>query len=265
MSGSPLFSGGAGSGESEIRRYLLENDLVEAIVAMPGDMFYNTSIGSYVWMLSNKKPAHKKGKVQLIDASNMGAKVRKTLGNKRQELTEAIQDIIEELFVKFCEAKLVSVTEQEEGKTTRGIILEGEEIPVAEKGQKITIAPVSRIFRNEEFGYHTITIERPLLDDNGQVVLSAKGKLKGRPMVNPSLRDTENVPLSQSIEDYFENEVIPHAPDAWIDHDKTKVGYEISFNQYFHVSEPSRPLKVINEELLKLADEILNGLAGMES
>src|SRR5688500_9660134 len=164
LNGSPLFTGGAGSGESEIRRYVLENDLLEAIVALPTDMFYNTGISTYVWIVSNRKPAPRKGKVQLIDASSFWQKMRKSLGSKRKELGEDDIETITKLFGKFKEFT------KDDG------------------------TPISRIFRNEQFGYRTITVERPLRDAQGNVVLATKGKLKGKPQPDAALRDTENVP-----------------------------------------------------------------------
>jgi type I restriction enzyme M protein len=236
LNGSPLFTGGAGSGESEIRRYVLENDLVEAIIALPTDMFYNTGISTYVWVVSNRKPQARKGKVQLIDASSFWQKMRKSLGSKRKELSAEHIDDITRLFGNFVE-----LTRQVDGS------------PV----------PISRIFANDAFGYHTITVERPERDDNGQIVLSAKGKSKGKPMPDSSLRDTENVPLSDDITAYFKREVLPHAPDAWIDADKTKVGYEIPFNRHFYVFKPPRPLAEIDAELKGVTDRILSMIGGL--
>jgi type I restriction enzyme M protein len=226
LNGSPLFTGGAGSGESEIRRYVLENDLLEAIIGLPTDMFYNTGISTYIWIVSNHKPAARKGKVQLIDASSFWQKMRKSLGSKRKELSPAHIDDITRLFGDFK-------------KSTRNG------------------GPISRIFRNEEFGYRTITVERPEKDKKGKVVLGTKGKGKGRPVPDANLRDTENVPLSEDVETYFKREVLPHAPDAWIDHEKTKVGYEIPFNRYFYVFKPPRPLATIDAELKGVTDQIL--------
>jgi type I restriction enzyme M protein len=234
LNGSPLFTGGAGSGESEIRRHVLESDLVEAIVALPTDMFFNTGISTYVWILSNRKPEPRRGKVQLIDASGMWQKMRKSLGSKRKELSDEHIAEITRLFGNFEEAT---------------------------DGKK----PVSRIFRNTDFGYRTITVERPLRDEHGNLVLGSKGKLKGKPQPDSSLRDTENVPLSEDIQTYFEREVLPHAPDAWIDPDKTKVGYEIPFNRHFYVFEPPRPLEAIDADLKRSTDRIkamIEGLTG---
>jgi type I restriction enzyme M protein len=232
LNGSPLFTGGAGSGESEIRRYLLENDLVEAIIGLPTDMFYNTGISTYIWILSNRKPAERKGKLQLIDASGFWQKMRKSLGSKRKELSPEHIDAITRLFGNFEEA-------EQDGK------------------------PISKIFRNEDFGYQTITVERPLRDEAGNVVLGQRGKAKGQPQADSSLRDTENVPLTEDVQSYFEREVLPHVPDAWIDHDKTKLGYEIPFNRHFYVFTPPRPLEVIDAELKQVTDRILEMIGGL--
>ncbi|MBT5609571.1 MAG: SAM-dependent DNA methyltransferase [Lentisphaerae bacterium] len=232
LNGSPLFTGGAGSGESEIRRYVLENDLVEAIIALPTDMFYNTGISTYVWIVSNRKPAKRAGKVQLIDASSFWQKMRKGLGSKRKELSpEHIEDITR-LFGEFREV-------------TRDDV------------------PICRIFRNEDFGYRTITVERPQRDEQGKVVVGLRGKAKGKPVPDSSLRDTENVPLGEDVGEYFEREVLPHAADAWIDHDKTKVGYEIPFNRHFYVFKPPRPLDEIDAELKACTDRILTMIEGL--
>jgi type I restriction enzyme M protein len=232
LNGSPLFTGGAGSGESEIRRYVLENDLVEAIIGLPTDMFYNTGISTYVWIVSNRKPDERKGKVQLIDASSFWQKMRKSLGSKRKELSP---DHIEEITKLFGNCKKV---------TKDGV-------------------PISRIFKNEDFGYRTITVERPERDAKGKIVLGTKGKGKDKPQPDSSLRDTENVPLSEDVETYFKREVLPHAPDAWIDHEKTQVGYEIPFNRHFYVFQPPRPLSEIDAELKACTDKILTMIGGL--
>ncbi|MFY3776374.1 type I restriction-modification system subunit M [Marinobacter salsuginis] len=303
LNGSPLFTGGAGSGESEIRRYLLQNDMVEAIVALPTDMFYNTGISTYVWVLSNNKPAERKGKVQLIDATDRATKMRKSLGSKRQFVSESDQDAIVRMYGDFQETKK------------------------------------SKIFPIEAFGYRRITVERPLklnfqisedrieriadekaiqkmdqedqdkilaacramdaetvyrnrnqfqkalkasLTDH-QVYLSApqlKSLLnalserdpeadictdtKGNPEADTGLRDYENVPLSESVYDYFEREVKPHVPDAWIDESKRDekdgevgiVGFEIPFNRHFYEFTPPRPLEQIDADLKQCTDRI---------
>ncbi|WDL99199.1 type I restriction-modification system subunit M [Alicyclobacillus sp. ALC3] len=225
LNGSPLFTGGAGSGESEIRRYVLENDLLEAIVALPTDMFYNTGISTYVWVVSNRKPEYRKGLVQLIDASRFWQKMRKSLGSKRKELSDEDIAEITRVFGDFREV-------EKDGK------------------------PISKIFRNSDFGYRTITVERPLRDEQGNVVIGTRGKQKGKPQPDTSQRDTEDVPLNEEVEVYFKREVLPHVPDAWIDHDKTKVGYEIPFNRHFYVFQPPRSLEEIDADLMAVAERI---------
>ena len=213
--GSPLFTGDAGSGPSEIRRYILENDLLEAIIALPNDIFYNTGIATYIWVLSNKKAEHRKGKVQLINANGLFEKRRKALGNKRNDISEAQIAEITRVYGDFTENE------------------------------------ISKIFSNEEFGYSKITVERPLKDENGEPVLK-----KGKPQPDAALRDTENVPLTENIQAYFEREVLPFAPDAWIDENKTKVGYEIPFTRYFYKYEAPRPSAEIMAEILELEKEL---------
>jgi type I restriction enzyme M protein len=225
LNGSPLFTGGAGSGESEIRRYVLENDLLEAIIALPTDMFYNTGISTYIWVLSNRKRDDRVGKVQLIDASAMFQKLRKSLGSKRKELGPEHIRQITQLYGDAAEVWHDTV-------------------------------PISRIFANSDFGYRTITVERPLRDEHGAVVVATKGKTKGQPLADTALRDSENVPLHEDVASYVAREVQPHAPDAWIDHDKTKVGYEIPFNRHFYVYTPPRPLAAIDAELQTLLGDI---------
>src|SRR5271157_1199665 len=263
LNGSPLFTGGAGSGESEIRRYVLENDLVEAIVGLPTDMFYNTGISTYVWIVSNRKPAHRKGKVQLIDASSFWRKMRKSLGSKRKEMSdEQIHDVTR-LFGSFVEAQLATLFDAEGKETGRAIVAAGDSVPPAPDGGKVKLAPLSRIFPNEAFGYRTITVERPLRDEKARIVFGEKGKQRGKPQADSALRDTENVPLAEDVETYFRREVLPHAPDAWIDAEKTKVGYEIPFNRHFYVFEPPRPLGEIDADLAKVTDGIKAMIEGL--
>ena len=265
LNGSPLFTGGAGSGESEIRRYVLENDLVEAIIGLPTDMFYNTGISTYVWILSNRKPSHRKGLVQLIDASSFWQKMRKSLGSKRKELSDEHIADITRLFGQFLEADLATVLDAEGKPLTLTLSPKGRGDFDVPHGGKVKIVPIARAFKNSEFGYSTITVERPLRDEQGNIVLNTKGKNKGKPMADASLRDTENVPLSEDIETYFKREVLPHAPDAWIDHEKTKVGYEVPFNRHFYVFEPPRPLAEIDAELKQVTDRILTMIAGLSA
>jgi type I restriction enzyme M protein len=256
LNGSPLFTGGAGSGESEIRRYVLENDLLEAIVALPTEMFYNTGIATYVWILSNRKPDARKGKVQLIDGSHFWQKMRKSLGSKRREMSGDHIDIVTKLFGEFTEAHLATILDADGKEIGREVLRPGKAAPVATEGGKVRVVPISRIFDNRDFGYRTITVERPIRDETGMAVLGKKGKLKGKLQPDTSLRDTENVPLSEDVEEYFKREVLPHAPDAWIDHEKTKVGYEIPFNRHFYVFEPPRPLDEIDADLKRSTDRI---------
>ncbi|MCA4918643.1 MAG: SAM-dependent DNA methyltransferase [Roseomonas sp.] len=262
LNGSPLFTGGAGSGESEIRRHVLENDLVEAIIALPTDMFFNTGIATYVWVLSNRKPANRRGLVQLIDASGLWQKMRKSLGSKRKEMSEDQIALITRLFGDAAPAQLASITSAE-GKTTLEVLREGEAPPSAPLGGSVKLAPLSRIFPTEAFGYRSITVERPLRDEAGKPVVSQKGKTKGKPQPDPALRDTENVPLGEDVTAYLAREVLPHAPDAWIDEEKTKTGYEIPFNRHFYVFEPPRPLADIDADLKQVTDRILGMIAGL--
>ncbi len=234
QNGSPLFTGDAGSGESNIRQYLLENDLVEAIVALPTEMFYNTGIATYLWIVTNRKQPQRKGKLQLIDAGSFYTKMRKSLGNKRRELSNAHIDEITQLFGRFEEVRRDGV-------------------------------PISLIFPNESFGYRTITVERPLRDEAGEIVRGTKGKTKGKPLPDPERRDTENVPLGEDVESYFRREVLPHAHDGWIDHEKTKIGYEIPFNRHFYVFKPPRELAEIDADLKIVTANIQRMLAELSA
>lgn len=303
LNGSPLFTGGAGSGESEIRRYILENDYLEAIVAMPTDMFFNTGISTYIWILSNHKPEHRKGKVQLINASDLGESMRKSLGSKRKQLSE---EQIHEIVRTYGDNE---------------------------------VSKVSKIFNTTDFGYRRVTIERPLQltyypknndrvealkvdkafakldekvaneildaldtldekinsrdtfnkhitsyvtskltasnlkllqkhlsehDEDAELCKGSKGKLE----VNADLRDYENIPLGEDINEYFEREVKPHVPLAWIDEKKSDekdgevgiVGYEIPFNRHFYEYVPPRQLEEIDAELETLTKEIMEML-----
>jgi type I restriction enzyme M protein len=220
LNGSPLFTGGAGSGESDIRKYIMENDLLETIIGLPTDIFYNTGIATYIWLLTNNKQIERKGKVLLINAANMYVKMRKSLGSKRNELSQDNINQIIELHRDFKETK------------------------------------DSKVFKNTDFGYSTITVEQPLKDNQGNNVLIAKGKLKGGIQPDANLRDTENIPLDEDIDEYFNREVLPHAPEAWIDKDKTKIGYEILFNRYFYEHIPLRDIQEIEQDIKQLHKEI---------
>lgn len=239
LNGSPLFTGNAGSGESEIRRYCFENDLVEAIIALPTDMFFNTGISTYVWILSNRKPGKRKGKVQLIDASSMFTPMRKSKGSKRKEISQEQANAITRIYGNMEEVWREETTAS--GKTRR--------------------IPICRIFNNRDFGYTTITVERPLRDAQGNIELGVRGKNKGRPVADASLRDTENIPLSENIEEFFKREVLPYHPDAWIDHGKSKVGYELSFNRYFYVPQEQPTVAELDEKIMELSSSIMERLA----
>ena len=166
------------------------------------------------------------------------------------------------LFGDCVEAQLATVTTAN-GRVSRVVMRDGEAPPPTPDGGSVKLAPMSRLFRTEEFGYRSITVERPLRDVAGQVLLGQKGKAKGRPQPDPALRDTENVPLTEDGQAYFAREVLPHAPDAWIDHDKTRTGYEIPFNRHFYVFEPPRPLTAIDADLKHVTDRILTMIAGL--
>lgn len=219
--GSPLFTGDAGSGPSNIRKYILENDLLEAIIALPNDIFYNTGIATYIWVLSNKKAGTKReGKVQLINANGLFEKRRKALGNKRNDIPESAIAEITRLYGDFRESE------------------------------------ISKIFNNEDFGYTKITVERPLRDENGELILK-----KGKKQPDSSLRDTESVPLKEDIDKYFKREVLPFAPDAWIDTKKSVVGYEIPFTRYFYKYEAPKPSAEIMAEILEIEKELDGSLS----
>ncbi|MBQ3142251.1 MAG: SAM-dependent DNA methyltransferase [Bacilli bacterium] len=214
--GSALFKGDAGSGESEIRRYVIENDLLDCIVQLPNDMFYNTPIATYIWILSNKKPSHRIGKVQLIDASSFGKRLRKPLGNKRNEISNDQINKITKIYGDFVENEY------------------------------------SKIYELENFGYRKVTILIPELDVNGLV----KKNSKGIPIINKDLTETEVIPLSQSIEDYLNKEVVPFNEYAMVDDSKTKIGYEILFMKYFYKYVEPKNSKDILKEISDLDKEL---------
>lgn len=229
--GSPLFTGDAGSGESDIRRWIIEQDLLECIVSLPKDMFYNTGINTYLWFLTNKKQAHRKGTVQLINGNatetiEVNGKEetrtlfcrsnRKSLGNKRNELTQEHINALLKLYEDFEENEY------------------------------------SKIFKNEDFGYYQLTVEQPKKNRKGEIQKDSKGN----PKADSKKRDKENVPLSADVEQYFENEIKPHVPDAWIDFDKTRIGYEINFTKYFYEYKCLRPAAEIKSEIVDLEKDI---------
>ena len=190
---------------------------------------------------------------------------RKSIGSKRKELSDEHIADITRLFGQFLEADLATVLDAKGKPLTLTLSPKGRGDFDVPHGGKVKIVPIARAFKNSEFGYSTITVERPLRDEQGNIVLNTKGKNKGKPMADASLRDTENVPLSDDIETYFKREVLPHAPDAWIDHEKTKVGYEVPFNRHFYVFEPPRPLAEIDAELKQVTDRILTMIAGLSA
>ena len=250
FNGSPLFTGDAGSGESEIRRWIIEHDGLEAVIALPDQLFYNTGIGTYIWIVTNRKEARRKGKVQLIDARNFFVKMKKSLGNKRNKIGDRDEGEPDQI------GEIVRIHGNFQDGETREFV-----IPAQAGIQTKTNLVVSRIFDNADFGYHKITVERPLRDEQGNIVIASKGKNKGQPEPDAELRDTENVPLKESIEEYFKREVLPHVPDAWIDHSKTKIGYEIPLNRHFYRYEPPRELDVIESEIKALEEDIMRLLA----
>jgi len=302
LNGSPLFTGGAGSGESEIRRYLLQNDLVEAIVALPTDMFYNTDIATYVWVLSNNKPAERRGFVQLIDGTEHYSKMRKSLGSKRQFISEEqIEDLVR-LYGNFeetpkskifpntafgyrritVERPLRLAFRVTEERITAA--LQERAIKKLEQAQQDQIVAALRsmdaenVYKNRDaftkalkaaLAKHDVKPAAPVL----KALINALGerdgsadvcKVRGKPEADTGLRDYENVPLGQSVQEYFEREVLPHVPDAWIDESKTDsqdeqvgiVGYEIPFNRHFYVFTPPRPLEEIDRDLKISTDKI---------
>lgn len=230
QNGSPLFSGDAGSGSSNIRQYILENDWLDCIIQLSTDMFMNTGISTYIWVLSKDKPAHRAGKVQLIDASHCFEPRRKSIGTKRNDITDACRELIVTAYGEFANGKVY--------------------------GDKNGIYCESKVFESVEFGYNKIVVERPQRDEAGNVILK-----RGKPVPDTSLRDTENVPLVQDIDAYFAREVLPYAPDAWIDHSKTKVGYEIPMTRYFYEYQAPEAVEDIVARINALEQDISAGLA----
>lgn len=356
FNGSPLFTGGAGSGESDIRKWIIENDWLEAIVALPEQMFFNTGIGTYIWVVTNRKEKRRKGKIQLVDAREFYIPMRRSLGDKRRKIgegpTENEPPQITEIVKTYGTGKELDAAFLRDGRGAglKWIALtNGGRKPTPEEGQTVDVRCISKVFDNADFGYHRVTVERPLrlryqmtierksrfldalphLLDDVQAIdqsfgreprldwdtvrlaieelvverndkLWKKGEVKlfrdvfcdvdpnaepvfgeGRraqkkpqdeiygwfPSQNPKqevryepdakLRDFENIPLKEDAVEYFQREVLPHVPDAWIDAEKTKVGYEINFNRYFYIYTPPRPLEEIDADLKAAEDEIL--------
>ena len=312
FNGSPLFTGGAGSGESNIRQWIIENDWLEAIVALPDQLFYNTGISTYIFIVTNRKEARRRGKIQLIDATGSFAKMRKSLGNKRNEITEPRIDEITRLYGQFREGQHVKVFDNEDfgywqitverplrlnfavtderlarvqaAKAFASLATSKKrdkrkaaaEIAEGEQQQQTILATLRTLearqvwksrdefveVLKEAYGAADVKLSTALLkavwqalseqDETANVCTDSRGN----PEPDPDLRDTENVPLKEDIQDYFEREVLPHVPGAWIDESKTKVGYEINFNRYFYEYQPPRPLEEIEADIRKLEGEI---------
>jgi len=228
--GSSLFTGDAGQGESNARRYMIERDLVEAIIALPNNMFYNTGIGTFIWLLSNRKEARRKGKIQLIDATSLKSPLRKNLGQKNCEFTLEIRKQILDMYMNFEENEY------------------------------------SKIFDNSAFGYWKVTVNRPSYGEDGKPLVEQKGKHKGKIIINKDLTDTEQIPLDYEggIDAFIEKEVLPYAPDAFVDETKTQIGYEISFTKHFYkpvqlreLSEIIADIRALEKETEGLLEEVL--------
>ena len=235
--GSPLFTGDAESGPSEIRRHIIENDYLEAIVQLPNDVFYNTGISTYYWIISKNKPAHRAGKIQLIDASQMYEKRRKAIGSKRVDITEECRDAIVKAFGEFSN----KLYQYDGGKQVE-----------------------SKVFDNEEFGYYKITVESPLRDENGELVFKNR-----KAVADPSKRDTENVPMIKGrkqedvIREYFIKEILPYNSEAWVDSSKTKIGYEIPFTRHFYKYVAPEKSEVIAERISALETDLMASLKSL--
>lgn len=215
FNGSPLFTGDAGSGESDIRKWIIENDWLEAIVALPEELFYNTGIATYIWIVTNRKPDERKGKIQLVNGADFYTKMQKSLGNKRNYISDAQIEQITNLYTAF------------------------------ESGEHV------KIFDNEELGFHKVRVERPERNEDGEI----ERKRNGDPRSDTSLRDYERIPLTDDVQDYFEREVKPHVPDAWIDDSYHRIGYEINFTRHFYEYEELRSVEEIKQDILDLDAE----------
>lgn len=318
FNGSPLFTGGAGSGESDIRRWIIENDWLEAIVALPDQLFYNTGISTYLWVVSNRKEKGRRGKIQLVDASSFFKKMRKSLGNKRNEIDEQQRNDITRLYGRVKDSEHVRIFDNanfgfqrvtverplrlnfavneerldrvretapfanlavsQKRKNTKGA---EAEIKAGEAEQKAILVALKSlagkgVVKNRDsfeemlkaaFKKAELKIPAPLFkammgalserDDTADICTDAKGN----PEPDADLRDCENVPLKEDVDEYMRREVLPHVPDAWVDNDKTKIGYEINFNRYFYKYAPPRPLAEIESDLKQIEQEIADMLA----
>ncbi len=230
--GSPLFTGDAGSGPSEIRRHIIENDWLDAIIQLPNDTFYNTGITTYIWIITKEKEDRRVGKIQLIDASKAFETRRKSIGNKRVDITQSCRDMIVTAYGEYMDKEY----------------FEGDK------------AIESKIFDNQDFGYYKIAVETPTFDDDGNIILK-----KNKPVADTKKRDTENVPMKEDIEEYFKREVLPYNPNAWIDENKTKVGYEIPFTRHFYKYEApekaddiANRIKIIETDLMQSLSQLFD-------
>jgi type I restriction enzyme M protein len=256
LNGSPLFTGDAGSGESEIRRWILENDLLDAIIALPNDLFYNTGIATYIWLLDNNKREDRKGKVQLIDATRMYAKMKKSLGNKRVLISD---DQIAEIVKVYAG--------NSKDATFEGEFKEPVKASSGKPAERDAARVVSKVFDTKFFGYRKVTVDRPP-QAGKEVTVKLK---KGQKPYDPELRDTESIPLTESIAAYMKREVLPHVPDAFVNEDVKdekdgqvgKVGYEINFNRYFYVYKPPRAPHVIADEIREMEKRFLELMKGV--
>lgn len=228
QNGSSLFAGDAGSGQSEIRRYVIENDWLDAIIQLPNDSFYNTGIATYIWIIDKEKPVRNPGKVLLINAGECCETRKKAIGSKRVDISNECRELIVEAYGKYVSGEYEATTQD---------------------GVKIRC--VSKVFDGIEFGYKKITVERPQYDENGNVI-----KKKNKPVADSSKRDTENVPLAEDVQDYFKREVLSFASDAWIDDSKTKIGYEIPMTRLFFEYELPESVDSIADRLRDLEDSI---------
>ena len=295
LSGSPLFSGGAGSGESRIRQWLIENDWLEAIVALPEQMFYNTGIGTYVWIVTNRKELQRRGKVQLVDAREIwtpggGAEIKRNLGNKRRHISDNQIEEIVRLYGRFEQDDRSKIFDNEDFGYTRVTVERplrlAYRMTVEDKARFLNACPyllddvqaIDRALGREPMldwdvvqrgiaktlranGSHWKAVEKKLFRD---VFASTDPEAEPVPASNrdggrepdPALRDFVNVPLKDDVDAYFEREVRPHVPDAWMDREKDKVGYEISFNRHFYEYTPPRPLREIDADLRAAEEEI---------
>ncbi len=303
LNGSPLFTGSAGSGESEIRRWIIENDWLEAIIALPTDMFYNTGIATYIWIVTNQKTAERKGKVQLINAVDFHTPMRKSLGSKRKQISEQQINDITRIFGENIDGEYCKVFDNRDFGYQRITVERPLKLSFQASDERIENLQTAKAFAKQKeeqqsaiihaiktldqdhlyinrevfikalkasFKVVGLDIKAAMLktiwqalsekDDAADICLIQSGSNKGKPEPDTDLRDYENVPLKEDIDDYFKCAVLPHVPDAWIDYDKTKTGYEIPFNRHFYQYAPPRSLDEIDADLDKVSSEIMQML-----